>query len=753
MLAVELQSQDHRDLLDAIDKLRSQGVSRMVDLPQVIVCGDQKAGKSSVLEAISHVPFPTKDTLCTRFATELILRRSNDVGIRATVIRADGSTSEDDVLFSSDDVTAEFCISGIIEQARARMGLYDRIQDATFSRDVLRIELSGPDQPHLTLVDLPGLFTAANKDQTDDDAAMVKQLVLHYMQQEGSIILAVVSAKSDFALQSVTKYTREFDPQGRRTLGLITKPDTLPTGSDSEKQYIQLARNEDVPLELGWHVLRNQGYADKKRSNTTYQIRDCAEAVFFRPSSVWAASLPPSQLGVAALRVRLSGVLKDHILADLPRLVKDVEGSIAACQRRLTQLGSGTPRSDLPQQRQYLIGVAHKFSSLVQAAIDGDYGRDVALFGRTTGEETYHLRLRAVVQNLMTLFAENMRTRGHAQTIEDVSRVSTKKDEDNKEDDDKDAASPGTPKRIARSAYLANVSTLMRCSRGRELPGLFNPLIVTTLFQEQCQPWVDLTGQYTLGAVGASRKAVDAFLKYVVVGKKEGDRSDKIGSDTDDVADRIMKTLITPALDGAKVTLKAKADELLEPHLSGHPITYNHYLTENVQKAQIERHRRQAKTLATRYFGKTSGTLVSNKESTFEVNINQFIKDFVAQHEPDMEKVACITATDYMEAYYKVALKKFVDNVSVLAVEQCLVQQLPLLFTPSTVGGLTDDEIRHLAAERPETVSARAAEEDKLRVLGQGLQELKQLGKHGVGKSDTGRLLTWYGKREPWGTD
>lgn len=72
---VSLQSKDHEELLNIIDKLRSQGISRYIDLPQLIVCGDQSSGKSSVLEAVSGLRFPTKDNLCTRFATELILRR------------------------------------------------------------------------------------------------------------------------------------------------------------------------------------------------------------------------------------------------------------------------------------------------------------------------------------------------------------------------------------------------------------------------------------------------------------------------------------------------------------------------------------------------------------------------------------------------------------------------------------------------------------------------------------------------------
>lgn len=80
--------------------------------------------------------------------------------------------------------------------------------DRIFAKDVLRIELSGPSQPHLTLVDLPGLFNAANSEQSKADAAMVQDIICNYMKRERSIIVAVVSAKSDFALQSVTKFAR-----------------------------------------------------------------------------------------------------------------------------------------------------------------------------------------------------------------------------------------------------------------------------------------------------------------------------------------------------------------------------------------------------------------------------------------------------------------------------------------------------------------------------------------------------------------
>src|ERR1700712_3009909 len=62
---------EQRGLLDELDKLREHGVDKYVELPQIVVVGDQSSGKSSVLEAISELPFPRSSIRCTRFATQI----------------------------------------------------------------------------------------------------------------------------------------------------------------------------------------------------------------------------------------------------------------------------------------------------------------------------------------------------------------------------------------------------------------------------------------------------------------------------------------------------------------------------------------------------------------------------------------------------------------------------------------------------------------------------------------------------------
>lgn len=94
--------------------------------------------------------------------------------------------------------------------------------------------------------------------QTAEDVQLIHDLINDYIKEKRTIIMAVVSAKNDYANQIILKKCREVDPKGLRTLGIITKPDFLEPDSENESAWIELAANKDIFFDLGWHMLKNR---------------------------------------------------------------------------------------------------------------------------------------------------------------------------------------------------------------------------------------------------------------------------------------------------------------------------------------------------------------------------------------------------------------------------------------------------------------------------------------------------------------
>ncbi|KAL2018371.1 hypothetical protein VTK56DRAFT_906 [Thermocarpiscus australiensis] len=362
----KLCSADQLALLDAIDRLRLQGINNYVSLPQIIVCGDQSSGKSSVLEAISGVSFPVKSNLCTRFPTELVLRRASHTSASVSIVPHESRAESEQIALRSfrEQLDGFGDLPGLVERAKDAMGI--TAGGKAFSRDILRIEITGPDRPHLTIVDLPGLIHSETKNQTSSDVELIKDVVQSYMKEPRCIILAVVSAKNDFANQVVLKLARTADKTGARTLGVITKPDTLTPGSESEALYVSLARNQEVEFRHGWHVLKNM---DSEKGSWSFSERDANEAEFF-DSGVWT-ELPRSCLGIEKLRGCLSKVLLSQIASELPSLINEIDEKFKSCQRQLKKLGD--PRDSLEEQRLYLFHLSQYFQALVNSSVTGNY--------------------------------------------------------------------------------------------------------------------------------------------------------------------------------------------------------------------------------------------------------------------------------------------------------------------------------------------------------------------------------------------
>lgn len=276
----DLKHAEEGRLLNTCEGLRACGAASVLSMTRIVVCGDQSVGKSSALEGITRIKFPCKENMCTRFATEIDMRRHPINSVRIRIIPdASLPKSEQDRLKSFDQTLTSFDdVSRLTEEAADHMQLNkadkpDSIRMfKAFSRNILRIEIEGPDRIPLTLVDLPGLIQSPTSSQTDADIDLIRDMVDSYIKNPRTIILAVISAKTDHATQGILRRCHNVDPKGERTLGIITKPDQLEDDPELKKTFLNLAQNKEIKLQLGWHILKNR-QVFPSRSYTSFTNR------------------------------------------------------------------------------------------------------------------------------------------------------------------------------------------------------------------------------------------------------------------------------------------------------------------------------------------------------------------------------------------------------------------------------------------------------------------------------------------------
>lgn len=690
-----LRSSEQQNLLDEIDSLRLQGISEFVFLPQIVVCGDQSSGKSSVLEAISGVPFPRSDTLCTRFATEVILRQAPTTEAVVSIVPSqDASEADRERLLAFKETLQQLeDFPHHIERAKSAMGI--TATGNAFSKNILRVEISGQEKPKLTVVDLPGLIHSESRNQSPADVELISNLVHSYMKNPRSVILAVVSAKNDYANQIVLKRAKEVDREGLRTLGLITKPDTLPPGSNSEADFINLASNDNIQFRLGWHIVKNRDYHSR---HSSAEERDRSEVQFFS-EGVWK-ELPRDMVGIGSLNVRLSKILLDQIKRYLPSLMKDIQSSIEDCKTKLVKLGDG--RSTAEEQRQFLLKLSQSFQALCRAAIDGNY--DDKFFGDPSSDEEYCKRLRAVVQNLNLGFSDLMRKKGHHRTID---REVTEESAARMQRPASTSHAGLQPIPMSRADAIEWVRKLLVRSRGRELPGSFNPLLVSELFRDQSRHWERIAREHVQNIGIASKAFLERLFNIL----------------TDE---ETFGTLFTHWIDPILTARFKKANEMLDRLLidrERHAITYDHYYTEALQSLRQERQVNELVGRIQHFMGSSSTSEPASTPAYIgSSDVSRLAKSLATQSESDMDVFACSELLDSLRAFYKVALKTFVDNVSIHVVEGLLTSDIWSVFSPTDVGQMSSSLVSKIAAESTESQALRQQLNRKLQTLERGLE-------------------------------
>lgn len=524
-------------ILDALKELSGIKMATDIEIPQLIVVGDQSTGKSSVLEAIGRFHFPVADRVCTQFPTKLILRRSLERRTLVTIEPAASRIEPEKELLKAfrKELSKPDEFAALLDNARAVLGVpatASRGSDSKnqeplrFVEDVLVVSSSGPDLAQVDLIDLPGLFTAETQHQDSTGMKVVNNMVRRYIQSQNSLVLLVVSLATSFANHAARAMIQDLSATDRslegRVIGVMTNPDRAVSVGEA------LEVLDSTNLTHPWIVVKNQ--SPEERARESLGQRDSMENRFFLDHSEWK-EVPESQRGIGTLRSTLRGAFLRHTEAVLPGVIDKIEDTI---ERVDSRLAGNVCRSTDQARRLYLHDVARRFANITREACRGTYQngtckevhkvrevcRDCAPFFtalRDESPESLQRNLRARVRLLSRSFAFAMRQYGKTDEIVAV-RGGSGPSMDHPaskllgEDFIANHYTFDKPKPIEREDLDVWLTDKVSRWRGREPQGEVSENLYHLLFMHQSEKWVRIASNHLEAVWSAVRTFVDIAL-------------------------------------------------------------------------------------------------------------------------------------------------------------------------------------------------------------------------------------------------
>ncbi|KAL8807243.1 MAG: hypothetical protein Q9200_004740 [Gallowayella weberi] len=675
-------------LLEIIDKLMELNIQDSVALPQLLVVEDQSSGKSSVLEGVTGLPFPRDSTLCTRFATQITFRRTPDTKFSLSIIPSKDTSKEDAARMKDWKVEGIESLnrkdfSRILHEVHGVMGIggSDSGAKKSFSDDFLKIEVAGPDQQHLSVVDVPGIFRKITEGvTTQSDIVNVRAMVERYMANPRSIILAVVPANVDIATQEILNMAKAQDPDEQRTLGVLTKPDLVDEGA--EDNILNLLQGTTHTLSLGWYMVKNPGQQDLKRGDDF--DRHAAEKAFFKNHAIWS-KVEKDKVDVDSLRFRLVELLTAIVRKEFSHVRMDVIQQLKKHERTLKALGPS--RGRVQEQQRYLLELADRYHQTTVQAIEAHYGSDDVF------DSDSLLRLATVVVGRNEIFSSDMQRKGHNMKFkDDDTEQSATTSSNSSEVDLHDTAAtryhiqhndiddlvydeciPASPE----DGITNWIAKVYKSSRGFEI-GTFDPSLIPIMWKQQSSKWNGLALGYTSDVISIAHYYIRTMLSEI--------------SQDDRVAGGLLSVMMEKLTEQYKRAIDQK-QFILE--VERNTMTYNHYSADNLEKCNRQCMKKMLEKKSFEFerithHGAGSSDLVVRLSDLDEIPSMSNL-DNIVQH-----------LQDILNSYYKGARKRFVDNVCMQAVDRHLIQgpdAAVKVLTPAFISDLTEEQLERIAGE------------------------------------------------------
>ncbi|KAM9454959.1 dynamin-2 isoform 1-T1 [Clarias gariepinus] len=339
------------ELIPLINKLQdafsSIGQSCNLDLPQIAVVGGQSAGKSSVLENFVGRDFlPRGSGIVTR--RPLILQLVNHKAEYAEFLHCKGRKFVD-----FDEVRLEI-------EAET-----DRITGSNkgISPIPINLRVYSPNVLNLTLIDLPGMTKVAVGDQPQDIEFQIRDMLLQFITRDSCLILAVTPANTDLANSDALKIAKEVDPQGLRTIGVITKLDLMDEGTDAR----DILENKLLPLRRGYIGVVNRSQKDID-GRKDIRAALAAERKFFLSHPAYRHMA--ERMGTPYLQKTLNQQLTNHIRDTLPSLRSKLQSQLLSLEKEVEEYKNFKP-DDPTRKTKALLQMVQQFAVDFEKRIEG----------------------------------------------------------------------------------------------------------------------------------------------------------------------------------------------------------------------------------------------------------------------------------------------------------------------------------------------------------------------------------------------
>ncbi|XDV25692.1 hypothetical protein PO909_029566, partial [Leuciscus waleckii] len=269
--------------------------------------------------------------------------------------------------------------------------------------ELITLEISSPDVCDLTLIDLPGITRVPVSGQPEDIGDQIKNLILKYIAKSETIILVVVPCNVDIATTEALRMAQNADPEGLRTLAILTKPDLIDRGAEID--VLNIVQGKVIPLSKGYIIVRCRGQSDINNRIPFDKALE-AELNFFRNHQYFSSLLNDGNASTQCLADKLTRELGDHIKKSLPTLTVQIQNKLLDVQRDLKNYQQGPPLEEEMMGR-FLSKIILEFSDQINELSRTGHSRGTNIYALLRAEfKKWDTRLRSTEESFKASVTE-----------------------------------------------------------------------------------------------------------------------------------------------------------------------------------------------------------------------------------------------------------------------------------------------------------------------------------------------------------